>query len=43
MRKTITPHYLGSFSLNQCRKITIQQLYTEAKQKLPDIMRILYP
>jgi len=38
MRKSIGPNYLGSFSLNQCRKTTIKELRETAEAKIPEIM-----
>jgi hypothetical protein len=41
--KTIRPNHFGSFSLDQCRKITVRELFLEAKRKIPDMMRSIYP
>jgi len=41
MRKSINPNYLGNFSLDQCRKITIKELQKEAKKHIPEMMKKL--
>lgn len=41
--KTIRPNHFGSFSLDQCRKITVRELFIEAKRRLPEMARSIYP